>query len=264
MLPDWMAKSKQHAEMEKESLAETRVGVSVALTTLHMAMSQQMAIATILVKPEEPNYSLLGKLCFGVAVELESFVSTMRSKCALHMSRMESGFLTYITFQINLQRAVGLYFLSRGLWNSSDYGVAIAALSEALVAMRTRTSPTGRGLPEIDEKGSLQALAPDITELRKHMQTLLASWEKDNSLVYFDKVPPSVPSDKALKPIQLQKIEEFKLEARDPLPLSVPGAKSDTAPPSYEDALKNENQRDRSDSDLARELHERLNSENSA
>lgn len=263
LLPDWMAKSKQHAEMEKESLSETRVGVSVALATLHMAMSQQMAIATILVKPD-PNYSLLGKLCFGVAVELESFVSTIRSKGAIHMSRMEPGFLTYTTLQINVQRALGLYCLSRSLWNSSDYGMAIAALSEALVAMRTRTSPTGKGLPEIDEKGSLQVLAPDITNLRRHMQSLLASWEKDNSLVYFDKVPPSVPSDKALKPIQLQKIEEFKIEAKDRLPLSVPGAKNDAAPPSYEDAIKNENQRDRSDSDLARELHERLNSENSA
>lgn len=145
LLPDWMAKSKQHAEMEKESLAETRVGVSVALTSLHMAMSQQMAIATILVKPDDPNYSLLGKLCLGVATELESFVSTMRSKSAVHMARMEPGFLTFITFQINIQRALGLYFLSRSLWNSSEYGVAIAALSEANVAMRTRTSPTGRG-----------------------------------------------------------------------------------------------------------------------
>lgn len=145
LLPDWMAKSKQHAEMEKESLAETRVGVSVALASLHMAMSQQMAIATILVKPDEPNYSLLGKLCLGVAVELESFVSTMRSKSAVHMARMESGFLTFVTFQINVQRALGMYFLSRSLWNASEYGVAIAALSEANVAMRTRTTPTGRG-----------------------------------------------------------------------------------------------------------------------
>lgn len=145
LLPDWMAKSKQHAELEKESLAETRVGVSVAFTSLHMAMSQQMAIATILVKPVEPNYSLLGKLCLGVAVELESFVSTMRSMSALHMARMESGFLTFITFQINVQRGLGLYFLSRNLWNSGEHGVAIAALSESTVAMRTRTSPTGRG-----------------------------------------------------------------------------------------------------------------------
>jgi hypothetical protein len=104
-----------------------------------------MTIATVLVKPDVPNYSLLGKLCLGIAVELESFVSTMRSKSSIHMARMESGFLTYTTFQINVQRAVGLYFLSRSLWNSSEYGVAIAAMSEATVAMKTRTSPTGRG-----------------------------------------------------------------------------------------------------------------------
>lgn len=119
------------------------------------------------------------------------------------------------------------------------------------------------GLPEIEEKGPLQALSNDVTDFRQHMQSLLSSWEKDNSLVYFDKVPPSVPSNKALKPIQLQKIEEFKLEARDPLPFSIPGTKTSAAlsppPPSYEDMIKSENRRDRSDSDLARELQEKLN-----
>lgn len=84
-----MANSKQHAEMEKESLAETRVGVCVALTSLYMAMAQQMAVSTILVKPGVPNYALVGKLCLGVAEDLESFVSTMRSKSPTHMSRME-------------------------------------------------------------------------------------------------------------------------------------------------------------------------------
>jgi hypothetical protein len=94
------------------------------------------------------------------------------------------------------------------------------------------------GLPEIEEKGPLQALSNDVTDFRQHMQSLLSSWEKDNSLVYFDKVPPSVPSNKALKPIQLQKIEEFKLEVRDPLPFSIPGTKTNAAlsppPPRYD------------------------------
>jgi hypothetical protein len=85
------------------------------------------------------------------------------------------------------------------------------------------------------------------------MQALLSSWEKDNSLVYFDKVPPSVPTNKALASIQLQKTEEYKLEARDHFISSPP-------PPSYEDSMNNGNQRDRSDSDLARDLHEKLNS----
>jgi hypothetical protein len=108
LLPSWMAKSKQHAEMEKESLAETRVGVSAALTHLHKAMSQQMAVAAILVKPNVPNYALVGKLCLGVAVELESFVSTMRSKASVHMSRLEPSFLTLVTFSVSPVRPPSL------------------------------------------------------------------------------------------------------------------------------------------------------------
>lgn len=191
VLPNWMAKSKQHAEMEKESLAETRVGVCVAFTSLFMAMSQQMAIATILIKPGVPNYALVGKLCLGVAEELETFVSTLRSKSPMHLSRMDPAFLTLITFGINVQRALSLYFLARSLWIASDYGVAIAALSEATVAMRVRNSPVGRGLPEMEERGGggpLASLVGEVNGFRLHLSTLLSSWERDNSLVYFDKV----------------------------------------------------------------------------
>jgi len=74
------------------------------------------------------------------------------------------------------------------LWTASDYGVAIAALSEATVAMRQRSSPTGRGIPEITPIGPLRSLVTDINAFRIHMGSLLKSWEKDNSLVYFDKV----------------------------------------------------------------------------
>ena len=256
VLPNWMAKSKQHAEMEKESLAETRVGVCVAFTSLFMAMSQQMAIATILIKPGVPNYALVGKLCLGVAEELETFVSTLRSKSPMHLSRMDPAFLTLITFCINVQRALSLYFLARSLWIASDYGVAIAALSEATVAMRVRNSPVGRGLPEMEERGGggpLASLVGEVSGIRLHLSTLLSSWERDNSLVYFDKVrecrearissvspckyfhtsaytclhrpnmqvPPSVPSDKGIKAIHLKKAEPYNLEMRDPLPLGV-------------------------------------------
>ena len=188
VLPNWMAKSKQHAEMEKESLAETRVGVCVAFTSLFMAMSQQMAVATILIKPGVPNYSLVGKLCLGIAEDLEAFVSTLRAKSPVHMSRMDPAFLTLITFCINVQRALSLYFLARSLWISADYGVAIAALSEATVAMRVRSSPVGRGLPEIEVRGPLSSLVGEVNGFRLHLSTLLNSWERDNSLVYFDRV----------------------------------------------------------------------------
>lgn len=289
LLPNWMANSKQHAEMEKESLAETRVGVCVAFTTLFMAQAQQMAVATILVKPGIPNYALVGKLCAGIAEDLESFVSTLRSKSPVHMSRMDPSFLTLITFSINVQRTCSLYFLARSLWIAGEYGVAIAALSEATVAMRTRSSPTGRGLPEIEPNGPLQSLVGEMNGFRVHMSSLLKSWEKDNSLVYFDKVPPSVPANKALKAIKLKKVEEFTLEMRDPLPLGAPidlepkdegiratsigsgdidhntdhsGGGNPPPPPSYDEAMVTDPRlagRERSDSDLARELSEKLN-----
>ena len=145
MLPNWMANSVQHAERENESLAETRVGVCLAMQHLYMAMAQQMAVATVLAKPGTPNYTLLGKLSMGIASELESFVTTFRSKSPVHMSRIDPSFLTLITFLINIQHSLGLYFLGRSLWLDCEYGVAIAAISEATVAARTRTTPTGRG-----------------------------------------------------------------------------------------------------------------------
>ncbi|KAL7537434.1 hypothetical protein ACHAWF_005762, partial [Thalassiosira exigua] len=283
LLPNWMANSKQHAEMEAESLAETRVGVCAAFAKLFQAMAQQMAVATVLVKPGVPNYALVGKLCVGIADDLDAFVSALRSKAPVHMARLDPSFLTLTTFSVNVQRAVSLYFLARSLWAGCEYGVAIAALSEATVAMRNRTTPTGRGLPEIDPRGPLQSLVSEINGFRTHMAGLLQAWEKDNSLVYFDRVPPSVPADKALKAIHLKKSEEYVLEVRDPLPL---GAQAEPAggvrepstgsgnmriggnppPPSYDKAVMNDPplqggpELSRSDSDLARELHAKLNS----
>jgi len=145
VLPNWMANSMQHAEMENETLAETRVGVCLAMQHLYMAMGQQMAVAVMLAKPGTPNYVLLGKLSSGIAEELESFVTTFRSQSPVHMSRIDKSFLTLITFLTNIHRSLSLYFLGRSLWLSCEYGVAIASMSEATVAARTRATPTGRG-----------------------------------------------------------------------------------------------------------------------
>ncbi len=83
------ANGKQRAEMENESPSETNAGACVALSSLYMAMAQQMAVATVLAKPGAPSYTLRGKLCMGVAEVLDSFVSTLRSKSLIHMQRME-------------------------------------------------------------------------------------------------------------------------------------------------------------------------------
>ena len=97
-------------------------------------------------------------------------------------------------------------------------------------------------------------------------------------------VPPSVPANKALKAIQLKKVVEFTLEMRDPLPLGdIHGAENSNstvtssiegltaasvgndAPPSYGEAMANPSfveGQERSDSDYARELQEKLNMQN--
>jgi hypothetical protein len=182
-----------------------------------------------------------------------------------------------ITFAINIQRAASLYFLARSLWTESDYGVAISALSEATVAMRTRSSITGRGLPQIDPNGPLKLLFMESNKFRQHMTDLLSAWEKDNQLVYFEKVPPSVPANKGLKAIQLKKSDQYILEIRDIVPLgTLPDEETssmnssmiapsdashfcrDDGPPSYDAAISG---LQRSDSELARELQEKWNTE---
>jgi hypothetical protein len=105
---------------------------------------------------------------------------------------------------------------------------------------------------------------------------------KANGLSVNNQVPPSVPADKALKPIRMKKVEEFCLEIKDPLPFSLPvvgheqvspqtkveagenvytAATKGTDPPSYDDALNNPSFQEQVDGDLARELQKQLNSE---
>ncbi len=81
-------------------------------------------------------------------------------------------------------------------------------------------------------------------------------------------MPPSVPANKGLKAIQLKKAEEFLLEVRELLPLGpsdeVNRVSRVDGPPSYNEAVTNDSrlaERKRSDSDLARELHAKLNAE---
>ena len=94
-----------------------------------------------------------------------------------------------------------------------------------------------------------------------------------------------MPADKALKPIRLKKIEEYNLDmAKDPLPFSLPGVcdqeevsssievekktngsndgpSRGADPPSYDEAMNNSSFQEQVDSDLARDLHSKLNSE---
>mmetsp|Transcript_10646 Transcript_10646/g.25224 ORF Transcript_10646/g.25224 Transcript_10646/m.25224 type:complete len:427 (-) Transcript_10646:109-1389(-) len=241
-LPKWIARGTKtnEADLPVECCTSTARGLSI----LFQANAQQMAIATVLIKPGTPNYSLLAKLCMGVEEQLEEFIALMRKDAFGQMSRIEPDFFTLVNFQITLQKSLSYYFYARSIWDQGDYGLAIAVLSEATVYLRTEEkSSDKRGMPDVSRIPALQALVGDLNDLRSHMGRLLREWEKDNSNVFFETVPRSVPTDKKLqKGIKLNKTEKYHFADVDPVLFSLPT-----------------NSLQRTDSDLARELHEKLN-----
>jgi len=218
-LPQWISK----ADLDEDSLpSEITLGTTEALKILFLANAQQMAVAATLVKPGVPKYSLVAKLCLGITEQLELFVHTMRSRAATQKSRMDPDFFTLMAFEIELNRSLCNYFLARNYWDSGQYGLAISFLCFSKEMLLTRSTPLGKGLPEIKSKSPLKAIEKDLNELRSHMQTLLTSWDNDNSKIYFDKVPLSVPEDKKLLAgLQMMKPEEYKLDDVEPIPLIV-------------------------------------------
>jgi len=243
-LPKWVARGSKVDESTLPS--ECHVPCAKALKLLFMANGQQMAIATVLVKPGTPNYSLLAKLCLGVSDQLDEFMNLMRREANAQMNRMDQDFLTLVDFQINVQKSLSLYFSARAEWDSTEYGMGIALLSEATVVLRTRDSAQANGVPDIRNTRALKPLETDLKDLRAHMAKLLQSWEKDNNAVYFQAVPQHIPAGKKLqKGIQMNKTEQYALEEVEPVLLVLP----DEA----EQGLT------RTDSDLARELQRRLN-----
>jgi len=223
-LPQWLAKG---GKLDDDALpAEAKIGVCRALKVLFLGIAQQMAVATVLMKEGTPNWGLLSKLSLGIAEQFEEFVVLMRSKAAATTkSRMNADFFTLITFQIEMQKANSLYFHARHYWEKElEYGLAIAMLNKAMSMTRTRETPTGKGLPEIQKKSPLKAIEKDLNTVKKHFAIVLKAWEKDNSGIYFDKVPLTLPAEKKLeKGVQMMKAEPYVLEDVEPVALILPG-----------------------------------------
>jgi len=242
ILPKWISKGSKVEEQDLPS--ECHAPFSKALSTIFQANGQQMAVATVLMKPGKPNYSLLSKLCLGIAEQLEAFTATVRRKAFNQMARLDKDFFTLVDFQVAVQKTLSLYFQARDQYDKTEYGIGIALMSEATVALRTRTSETGVGVPDIHPSSALRVLRDDLDDLRIHMSKCLKEWEKDNSAVFFQSVPQHVPAGKKLQEgYQMKKSTKYELDpCAEPVLLKLP-----------EGALE------RSDSDLARELQERLN-----
>ena len=240
-LPKWI--SKGSSVNPKNLPSECHAATAKALRLLFQANGQQMAVATVLIKPGTPNYMLLAKLCLGISETLEEFTAFLRRECFDSQSRMDKDFFTLVSFQQNIHSALSLYFQARALWETTDYGIAIALMSEATVALRTRDAVGSRGLPDISRAPALKALNPDLQNMRAHCRKVLATWEKDNNSVYYNTVPQHVPAGKKLQEgIKMSRLEAYKLEEAEPHLLVI-----------------SDGELQRSDSDLARELQDRLN-----
>lgn len=241
-LPNWIAKGSANNVDEELLPLECSQGVASAFTQLLAANGQQMAIATVLVKPGIPNYSLLAKLCLGVHDQLTQFLDIMRKNAFPLMGRFDPDVYTLVSMQISLQKALSLYFQGRAQWEKNNYGVAIALLSEASEWLRTnplassnidnsknkakgnkKVAATKKGVPKI-ENGRFRTIQEDLVDFRKHIKMLLQSWEFDNSRVYFENVPKSIPAEITIKEgIVMNKSESFNLpEDVEPLLLSLP------------------------------------------
>ncbi len=250
-LPQWLAKQ---GVADDALPAEAKAGTCEALKCLYLGIAQQMAVATVLNKRDKtPSWSMLAKLGLAIAEQFEEFVSTIRAKEPMVKSRIDANFFTLMTFQIQLQKSLSSYYHARHYWEEErDFGTAIAMMSKAIDMLKIRETPTGRGLPEIRKGSPLVTLEKDLNSVRMHMHTVLQEWEKDNSKIYFEKVPKKVPVDKALSQgTLLMKVEEYTLEEVEPIPLILP----------ENSRTKMKASELESDEELARKLQEQLNSE---
>lgn len=212
-LPKWISRGSGIDEDKLPS--ESTIGVCESLKILFLAMGQQMAVGTVLTKPDGSiNYSLISKMTLGVAEQYELFLSTIQSKAPNQQAKMDPEFFKLISMQIPLQRALSHYFQARMIWDENDkYGIAIAMLREALVQIKPI---------KVDCKSAAKTLKKDLSNTTTHITSLLKVWEKDNAEVYFESVPGVVPESKRLSTgIMMTKAEDYVLATVEPALLAV-------------------------------------------
>uniref|UniRef100_A0A7S0AH76 pH-response regulator protein palC n=1 Tax=Minutocellus polymorphus TaxID=265543 RepID=A0A7S0AH76_9STRA len=217
-LPKWAGQGND--VFDHNLPCETSIEVCEAFAQMFLAMAQQMAVATVLRKPGEPNLGLLAKLSLGVAEKFEECLAIFRGKATKQLPRIDPSIIAYVEAQGKFHRSLSECYQARCMWDKILLGELLTGYGTAIVMLRESIAVLGK-LP----KGSLSK--SDLNALLKHLKTVLASWEKDNNTIYFEQPPKSVSEDQKLSQgTFMVKAEEYIfVENAAPVPLMLPARK---------------------------------------
>jgi len=247
LMPKWIARGSD--ALQKDLPIEASTGVADAMTQLNLAFAQQMIVSAALKNNTKTSYSLMAKLTLGISELIDDAVKVFNRKASEQKARMDPECFTLLKFTLEYHSFLSMYFTARATWEDNhEYGMAIAMMKEADAILR-------RNLPDVDSvKSPLRVLGKDMAAVRTHIMTVLQSWDKDNSSVYFESIPTQIPLSKKLTTgmKMIKEPQPFVVEDPAILPLSIP---PERPPPIAPPATIQ-----RSDSDLARELQAKFNS----
>mmetsp|Transcript_2408 Transcript_2408/g.3399 ORF Transcript_2408/g.3399 Transcript_2408/m.3399 type:complete len:405 (+) Transcript_2408:84-1298(+) len=226
---------------DRYKLVESNGSIQQGLSTFFLAKAQLIAVAKALTGAE-PKYSTVAKLCIGAQNMMKRAVETMRRSNALY-AKLPGDFLRLFTLYHYLSEALAHYCLARHAYAQTEVGKAVAYIQQANRLVQQRASITSKGLPELD--GDLRRVRGDIQLLRAHVAGLEETYSRDNSSVYFMAIP---------NPGDLEIVSGVVM--MQPTPFAPPDMP--ILPFESGDGLTS-CELQHSDSELARELQEKLN-----
>jgi len=247
-----------------------------------MASAHRLALAVAIGDGTQvKGGALKAKLCAGYVACLEEAIGTMRSRAGAAYDKLQGVFKSCLAFHVAMGRGLMWLFQAIGHAENTETGSAIYCVRQALLFLRERPSMLESGYPPL--QGFLADYAAQVEAVRAYAQEQEQQYIHDNNTVYFNTIP-----DDLLAPSGATIMKESAFEMPDAeghMMTFTPAVESAApptytsafgpAPPSYDSLIRPPGQSgqqaqaqaggggggalQRSDSDLARELQERLN-----
>eukprot|EP00903_Cladosiphon_okamuranus_P015926 g14711.t1 len=254
-LPRWVGETS-----EKPRLVEAEPAICEGLVQFCLAEAQQMAIGKALVAGTTPK-TLLARLCEGVRRMLEDGVAAMRKGgSSSAYKKLDSPFLVHISFQQCMFRGLAYRFLAENAWAKDEYGVGLAYMIQACKYVEERRDAVSVGLPPL--AGPLRNIANDLKTLQGEFRQLRDTYAKENNSIYYEPVPELDMLDPLPQPVVMMKPlpSEEGTPPTKTLSFRATGSTSDgesgASGLAEADKAKTTEQ---TDEELARALHEQLN-----